>query len=139
MANSKTLFKYLIIQLAQLAVIVGVLLIVQSFAHVPAWVFVVVLGVWILKDIVLYPWVWRAYAYPDSDPLSGLVGMEATVTQTLDPEGFARVNGELWKARLVPAKDGRAAGECPPLQRGGRARVVEVRGTTLLVEPSPLD
>ncbi len=140
MFNSKTIFKYVAIQLAQLVVIVGALLIVRSLVRVPAWVIVVVPGVWILKDIVLYPWLWRAYAYPDGDPLAGLVGMEATAMETLDPEGFVRVHGELWKARLAPAEvaglESEAAGEHGRLQRGARAKVVGVRGSTLLVEPA---
>lgn len=139
MFNSKTMFKYLIIQLTQLAIIVGVLVVVRSFVHVPAWVIALVLGVWILKDIILYRWLWRAYAYPDSDPLSELVGMEATVAQTLNPEGFVRVYGELWKARLTLPEPGESAGKRLSLTQGAQAKVVGVRGSTLLVEPSPSD
>ncbi|NLG65212.1 MAG: hypothetical protein GX537_06355, partial [Actinobacteria bacterium] len=93
------------------------------------------LGVWILKDIILYPWLWRAYAYPDTDPLSELVGMEATAMETLDPEGFVRVHGELWKARLAPTERRGSDGRRPALRRGERATVVGMRGNTLLVEP----
>jgi len=139
MRDSRTILKYVAIQLAQLVVIVGALLVVRGFVHVPAWVIVAVLGVWILKDIILYPWLWRAYAYPDTDPLSELVGMEATAMETLNPEGFVRVHGELWKARLAPTTPGGSPGKRPVLPRGERATVVGVRSSTLLVEPTPPD
>ncbi len=63
-------------------------------------------------------------------PKSGreeLVGMVGKVVEELDPEGVIKVRGELWKA--VSRNGSRV-----PV--GEEVRVVEVRGLTLIVEPS---
>lgn len=53
-----------------------------------------------------------------------LVGVEATVLEDLQTEGWARVHGETWRIRSPR-----------PLARGARVRVKRVDGLTLEVEP----
>ncbi|MCB1026737.1 MAG: NfeD family protein, partial [Microthrixaceae bacterium] len=48
------------------------------------------------------------------------------VTEAVDPDGTVRIQGALWKAR---------ANRSTPLSVGARARVVEVDGLVLEVEP----
>ena len=55
-----------------------------------------------------------------------MVGELGDVTEAVDPEGTVRVQGALWKAR---------ANRSTPLAVGDRARVVEVDGLLLEVEP----
>lgn len=126
MRNAKVILKYAVLQLAQIAVVVGVLILVRHFISFPAWIIITVLAVWILKDIALFPKVWRAYAFFDNSPIRGLVGLEATVVFRLNPVGYVRVQGELWKAEL--RNHSRVA------ERGDKTRVVDTRGTTLIVE-----
>jgi len=87
---------------------------------------VAVLALWIVKDIVLFPRVWKAYAFADNRPVKELLDLEATVAYSLDPVGYVRARGELWRAEI---KDPRR-----PAKRGDRVRVVDVRGMTLVVE-----
>jgi membrane-bound serine protease (ClpP class) len=54
-----------------------------------------------------------------------LVGAEATVVQTLDPNGVVKVAAEEWSARTVRGTP----------RRGDRVRVVKMEGLTLEVEP----
>lgn len=139
MFDPRTILKYVAIQLAQLLALAGALGILGSVIPLPGLVIGVVLALWVLKDIVLYRWVWRAYAYLDPDPLSDFVGMEVTAVGLLDPEGFVRVHGELWKARLVAPVDDASGEKRLTLERGERARVVGVRRRMLLVERSLFD
>lgn len=55
-----------------------------------------------------------------------MVGEMGDVTESVDPDGTVRVQGALWKAR---------ANRSTPLLVGDRARVVEVDGLVLEVEP----
>jgi membrane protein implicated in regulation of membrane protease activity len=55
---------------------------------------------------------------------AALIGVPALVTQDCRPDGWVRVNGELWRARCAP---GASVGE--------PVRVVAIRGLTLVVEP----
>jgi membrane protein implicated in regulation of membrane protease activity len=124
--NRKVILKYAAIQLAQLVVLVGVLMLIWYFTGVPTWILITVIALWILKDIALFPKVWKAYAVDDNSPTRQLIGLEATVIYGLDPVGFVRVQGELWKAELRNPRH--------PAKKGDRTRVVDVKGMTLIVE-----
>jgi membrane-bound ClpP family serine protease len=78
------------------------------------------------KDTVLSPRVWRAYAFDDDNPMRKLIGLEGTVMDGLDPIGYVRVEGELWKAEIRNSRY--------PAKRGDRTRVVDTKGMTLIVE-----
>lgn len=81
-------------------------------------------GAWVVKDAVLYPWLRAAYE-PSRPPADALVGREATVCEALAPGGWVRIGPELWRARL-------ARGAAGP----GETVVVEaVDGLTLVVRP----
>jgi membrane-bound serine protease (ClpP class) len=84
-----------------------------------------VLGIFVLKDAILYPFV-REALRSDRVSLVGpeqLVGEWAVVEDALDPRGTVRVKGERWRGECV----GAAA------LAGQRVRIVAVRGLTLLV------
>jgi membrane-bound serine protease (ClpP class) len=58
-----------------------------------------------------------------------LIGADAEVRTSLDPEGQVWIEGALWRARL--SSDG------GPLHPGDRVRVEAVEGLTLMVRPEP--
>jgi membrane-bound serine protease (ClpP class) len=58
-----------------------------------------------------------------------MLGAPGVVTQMLDPLGYVRVQGHVWRATL-------AEGTLPRLPVDATVRVLEVRGLTLVVEPS---
>jgi membrane protein implicated in regulation of membrane protease activity len=114
--------------------------------QIPGQVFVLLLGVaawewlgapawlawgaplfWVVKDALLFPFVWRAYEPDDPSAPGGLVGATALVEDPLGPSGWVRIGPELWRAELV---DGAAAAP-----RGTRVHVVRVEGLVLRVEP----
>jgi membrane protein implicated in regulation of membrane protease activity len=114
--------------------------------QIPGQVFVLLLGVaawewlgapawlawgaplfWVVKDALLFPFVWRAYEPDDPSAPGGLVGATALVEDPLGPSGWVRIGPELWRAELV------AGAAAAP--RGARVRVVRVEGLVLRVEP----
>jgi len=80
---------------------------------------------WIVKDLVLYPWLRDAYAGDGQSPKEALVGRTAVVVEPLQPVGIVRVGAELWRAESVAAE--------VPVSRGQRVRVEGVEGLTLRV------
>jgi membrane-bound ClpP family serine protease len=83
----------------------------------------IVAALWILKDLLLFPFMRRFYLpQPPERRIVGEVGVTVTA---LEPEGFVQVRGELWQARL-------ADGGLPP---GSAVRVADIRGLVLLVAP----
>ena len=82
--------------------------------------------IWIVKDLVIFPWVRRAYTNDAKTGTEQLIGAKAVAQERLNPEGFVKINGELWKARLDPVD-----------QSVSPKRIVKVRaanGLTLVVE-----
>jgi membrane-bound ClpP family serine protease len=124
--NSKVILKYILIHLAEIAALVLVLLMIRYFVYVSTWIIVVIIVLWVIKDIALFPKVWRAYAFDDNSPMRKLIGSEAIVVDSVNPAGHVRVRGELWKAEV---RDRRY-----PAERGDRTRVVDIQGMTLIVE-----
>jgi len=124
--NSKAIIKYALIHVAELVAVVCALFLARHFLGIAMWLFVTILVLWILKDAVLFPRVWRAYAVYDNKPTSKLVDLEATVVDSLDPVGYVRVVGELWRAEIKDPSH--------PAARGEKTRVIGVRGMTLIVE-----
>ena len=83
----------------------------------------------VLKDLVLYPLTRKAYEQGHPHGASELLGAEVRVETALDPDGWVRAGAERWRARVAgDVADGM-------LEAGSRARVLALRGLTLIVEP----
>jgi len=84
-----------------------------------------VLGAWVLKDLLLFPWVRKAYEVGDSEAARRIVGARGTVARRLAPDGWIRVGGELWRATTQPGS---------VLEAGTDVMIVDVDGLELRVE-----
>lgn len=69
---------------------------------VPLWAIQGLLLFWVVKDIARYPLVRRAYERSAKTGAEELIGTKGTTQDRLDPEGYVKVHGELWKARTDP-------------------------------------
>jgi len=124
------LTRYLLLQVPSWILLGAVLLVVRGWRGLPLWIAVAILGAWILKDLVLYPFVKHAYDPTRCrTPAEMLVGQRGTAEQDLDPDGYVRVRGELWSAT--------SAGGHPPVRRGEKVLVREIDRMRLLIEPEP--
>ena len=127
--SSRILIRYWLLQLPALALLVLILIFAQRWVDLPAWIFWGALAIWVVKDAVLYPFVWRAYDWDRSDDSNAMVGARGTAKEPLTPSGYVQVRGELWKAELA---DG-----CQPVEEGDLVQVQKIRGLTLIVRPAP--
>ena len=82
--------------------------------------------IWIVKDLVIFPWVRRAYANDAKTGTEKLIGANAIAQERLNPEGFVKINGELWKARIDPVDQ--------IVSPNSIVRVRAANGLTLIVE-----
>ena len=105
--------------------LVLLLVVVQHWVPVSRWLFWVLIAAAILKDLIMFPFVWRAYDWERPSPYHSVVGQRGLVKSRLDPVGTVQVRGELWKAER---RDG------PAIEDGQFVRVLEARGLTLVVE-----
>ena len=125
MWSGRILLKYILIQLPGIAVLVLLLVIVQEWIEIPAWLTCGLVGLWVAKDVILYPFVWRAYEWGSEKETSPMAGLCGIAQDRLDPLGYVFVRGELWKARVI---------EGGVIEKGENVLVKGSRGLTLLVK-----
>jgi membrane protein implicated in regulation of membrane protease activity len=102
-----------------------ILLINRWWVTVPLWLGLGIVGLAVVKDLVLFPLLWRSYTGSDPDDPSSMIGRRGIVIGRLDPEGYVRVHGELWRAEIV--------GNDRPVEEGRHVTVVGISGLKLYV------
>jgi membrane protein implicated in regulation of membrane protease activity len=122
----KILLRYVLLQLPSQALVVLGLVVVRRWVDLPPWFFWSCIVCWILKDVILFPFVWRAYDWDRAGNADSMVGLRGTAVERLAPAGYVRVRGELWRAETLAARR--------PIKVGEPVTVLGSRGLTLLVE-----
>ena len=123
----KVVLHYALIQLPGTVLLALVILLINRWwVAVPLWLGVGIVGLAIVKDLVLFPLLWRSYAGGDPEDPSSMIGRRGIVIGRLDPEGYVRVHGELWRAETVEIDR--------PVEEGGSVTVVGVSGLKLHVK-----
>lgn len=102
-------------------------ILVRDWLGLPDWMAWGAIATWICLDLVMFPFVKKAYEPRSGGGADDLVGASGTAREPVDPVGYVRIAAELWRAELVPGSS--------PVQTGERVRVRGVRGLTLVVVP----
>jgi len=123
--SSRIIGKYALLQVPALALLVVLLVLVKRWIDLPSWFIWCLIGLWIGKDIALFPLTWRAYDQDRAKAGSAMVGARGIAEERLNPSGYIRIGGELWHAELM--------GDAPTIERGEAVRIQGIRGLTLLV------
>jgi membrane protein implicated in regulation of membrane protease activity len=122
----RVILRYILFQIPSLVILILTLVIIRTWFDLPGWLTGLCISVWVLKDIVLFPFVWRAYDPENRDYSKRMIGKQARVVERLAPEGYVELNGELWRAMIGQQKS--------PVEKHTKVRVLDVKGLTLLVE-----
>ena len=115
--------RYALLQLPGTALLIAILFLIRRWIILPDWLVWGLVVLSLVKDVVLFPFVWRAYDPGDPDAHLG-VGLRGAASTRLAPLGHVRVGAELWRAEAL----GRA------IEAGEPVRIRARRGLTLLVE-----
>jgi membrane protein implicated in regulation of membrane protease activity len=118
--------RYAVLQLPAQALVVLTLLLVRPWVDLPSWFFWGFIICWVLKDVILFPFVWHAYDWHRSGRGDSMEGLRGQAVEPLAPSGYVRVRGELWRAEV--------SGGRGPVEAGQAILVRGSRGLTLLVE-----
>ncbi|MCP4007206.1 MAG: hypothetical protein GY725_23735 [bacterium] len=125
---SRGFAKYLVLQIPE-GIVAGLLIFwAQAWLEWPLWSAFLALGLWIGKDLAMYPFVRKVFE-EDLVARAGvglLIGQSAITEDELAPSGYVRVKGELWRAEVHVGSG--------QISRGERVKVCEVRGLTLVVK-----
>jgi membrane protein implicated in regulation of membrane protease activity len=123
----RLLIRYALFQLPELALLIVILLVIQRWVALPAWLFWGAIAIWAVKDVLLYPLVWQSYDPDQPQSVMPLVGAKGIAKERLAPTGYIQVHGVLWKAQLMKG--------CSPVAEGEAVQINERRGLTLWVQP----
>lgn len=119
--------RYALFQLPGLAVVVVILLFLQRSEVLERWILWTAAVVWVVKDILLYPFVWRAYHWNRPGDANPMIGARAVARERLDPSGHVDVRGEIWRAEVT--------GGGRPVEKGEAVRIQGLHGLILFVTP----
>lgn len=125
--SAGVVIKYVLLQIPGIAIVIMIVILIRTWYDYPPWLGWGVVALWVAKDILLFPFVWRAYDSRIPDDAMNLVGKQGIAEEPLSPRGYIRVRGELWQAEVARG--------APPISEGEAVRVREVRGLTLRVVP----
>ncbi len=117
--------RYLAFQAPVWVILAVAVLLARPYLPLPGWLLWGLVAAWAVKDLVLFPFVWRAYQPPEAK--SPMVGAQGVASETLAPSGYVRIGGELWKATTEPGS--------PPIGAGEAVRVTGIRGLVVTVAP----
>jgi membrane-bound ClpP family serine protease len=123
---SGALIKYILLQIPVLCLLIISLIIINRIKEIPLWASAIIIILWIIKDIALFPKVWRAYDSKNTDHRKRIIGKKGIAIDDLDPSGYIKIMGELWKAEVI---DNRL-----PVRKGETVKVNEISSMKLIVE-----
>ena len=123
----KILIRYSLLQLPAIVIVIGGIVLIQKWDILSLWMSLLIVIVWIVKDIILFPFVWRAYDWDQKEYIDTMIGMNGITQEKLDPMGYIMIRGELWKAEIIK--------DFEFIEKGKKVQVKKVKGLTLFVKP----
>ena len=124
--TTAALRRYILLEIPPLLLFAGFLQLLRMLTGLPLWVAGIVLGGWLIKDVILFFYTWPAYDATSGDRFS-LLERTGIAVDDLNPEGYIRIRGERWRARAEADRGG--------IEAGQQVRVLDQEGLTLIVEP----
>lgn len=122
--DARTVLRYALMQLPGIALAISAAIIARNWFDIGSRAAFLAVALWVLKDIAMFPLVWRAYAPgPQSGPFA-LDGRSGIAQERLAPTGWVRIGPELWRARAVGKS----------IEAGARVRVLSLDGFCLCVK-----
>jgi membrane protein implicated in regulation of membrane protease activity len=112
-------------QIPDTALLILILIALRHWIDLPAWIMWGLIVVWVVKDIILFPFVWRAYDSMAPKGVYSLIGRRGVAEEQLAPTGYVRVSNELWKVEVIGGR---------VIEKGETVRIRGIRGLILLVE-----
>lgn len=117
--------RYILLNIPEFAAMILILIVIQYWVVIPVWLLGSIIGFWIVKDVVLFPFLWRAYDWDRAGKSRSMIGARGVAKENLVPTGYVTIRGELWRAEII--------GEGPPIEAGQPVRVKKMDGLTLFV------
>ena len=119
--------RYALYQIPDMAIFVLILFLLHQWIDLSLLLYIGLVSLWMAKYVLVFGFVWPAYDKPRSGDVKSLIGTEGIAEERLDPSGYIRVHGELWRAEVI--------GKTIPIEKGQTVLIERACGLTLLVKP----
>jgi membrane-bound ClpP family serine protease len=132
--SARIIGRYVLFQIPALLIIGTVLILLDHWLDLDFLLILLILLVWIVKDIVLFPFVWKAYDTKVPEPEESMIGQKGVCISDLTPSGYVQIRGELWSAEIADGHE--------PVKKGESIVVLNKEGLRLRVikaSPGPAD
>jgi membrane protein implicated in regulation of membrane protease activity len=123
--NLRDAARYFLLQLPGQLCIVLLLFLFRQWVDIPGYLMWVLPALWVVKDILLFPFLWRYYASDKHPDPSRMIGRKGVALCRLAPDGHVLVKGERWRASIAHGG--------PPVEKGESICVKAVDGLGLTV------
>jgi membrane-bound ClpP family serine protease len=127
----RVLVKFILLQIPLLVLLPLALYFIRQWVAIPVWLIWGLVAVLIIKDVIMFPIVWRAYDQSHPEDPTSIIGMRGIDKDRLAPMGYIHVRSELWRAEVMEGYS--------PIADGKGVRVVGIDGLTLIVQPEDED
>jgi membrane protein implicated in regulation of membrane protease activity len=126
-AKRRIVLRYALFQIPDIGILALILFVVHQWVDLSLWLVIGIVSLWMVKYVIVFSFVWRAYDKPRPGDIKSLIGTEGIAEERLDPSGYIRVHGELWRAEVI--------GKTIPVEKGETVLIERALGLTLLVKP----
>jgi len=122
-SSKRVIFRYILFQIPAIILVVVIVLWLYYASVISEYIVIITIILWVLKDFILFFFVWKAYDISSGIPLAE----KGVSIEDLDPEGYVEVGSELWRATT--------GNESVRIDKGTRVIIKSAKGLTLLVAP----
>ncbi len=122
----RIILKYTLLQVPELVLVILIVILLHRWTALSAYVLWGIILIWVVKDIILFPLVWRAYDWNPQGAPHPMIGKQGIAQGLLAPSGYIRVQGELWLAELTEKEK--------PVKNGESVQVCAISGLKLFVK-----
>ncbi len=123
----RIVLRYARFQIPDIAIFALILFVLHQWVDLSLWLFIGIISLWMVKYVLVFSFVWPAYDKPRPGDVKSLIGTDGIAEERLDPSGYIRVHGELWRAEVI--------GKTIPIEKGQTVLIERACGLTLLVKP----
>jgi membrane-bound ClpP family serine protease len=126
-AKRRIVLRYARYQIPDVAIFVLILFLLHQWVGLSLGLFIALASLWMAKYVFVFSFVWRAYDKPRPGDVTSLIGTQGIAEERLDPSGYVRVHGELWRAEVI--------GKTIAIEKGQTVLIEKADGLTLFVKP----
>ncbi|MEJ2544821.1 MAG: NfeD family protein [Calditrichaceae bacterium] len=123
--NHKIIIRYSLFQVPTLIIVIFTVFTIDHWYELDNTVKIIIILSWIMKDIIIFPFVWKSYIRKDHDKSLDILKHVGIAVDNINPKGYVRINGEIWKAESVEPHES--------IIKGQSVEVVEINGLRLKV------